>query len=232
MNKSMKIFFWLLVAVNVIFFAVMQSGVFQGAQPEPAQPALHPEKINLVDASKIAVDATQPAVVVSASAVAAPETLQAIETACYEWGEFSSAEIERASNALKALRLGDKLSQHEIEHTIGYWVYIPPLKDKAAINQKLAQLKARGVTEYFVVQEAGEWLNAISLGVFKTRDAAQSFLQGLNEKEVRTAQVGERASKTKTTVFLIRSLNAEKISKLNALQKDFPAETLKSVPCH
>ncbi len=236
MNKSMKIFFWLLVAANVIFFAVMKSGVFQGAQPEPAQPVLHPEKIILLNASKIVVEAPQAAsaVVASASAVAAPEPSQvkAIATACYEWGEFSSAELERANSALKALQLGDKLSQHEIEHTIGYWVYIPPLKDKVAISQKLAQLKARGVTEYFVVQEAGEWLNAISLGIFKTRDAAQSFLQGLNEKEVRTAQVGERASKTKTTVFLLNSLNAEKISKLNALQKDFPAETLKSVPCH
>ena len=140
--------------------------------------------------------------------------------------------MERVTSALNDLKLGDQLSRRELEHTIGYWVYVPPLKDKAAISQKLAQLKARGVTEHFVVQETGEWLNAISLGVFKTREAAQKFLQELIAKDVKTAQVGERAGKTKTTVFVINRLNAEKRSKLLVLQKDFPAEELKSVSCH
>ncbi len=130
------------------------------------------------------------------------------------------------------LQLGDKLSQREVTHATGFWVYIAPLKDRAAVNGKLAQLKARGVTDYFVVQDAGPWLNAISLGVFKTRESAQNFLDGLRSKDIRTAQLGEKLSKNRAVVFMINGLDAPMSDKLTALQKDFATIELKRVPCH
>jgi len=130
------------------------------------------------------------------------------------------------------LQLGDKLSQRQIERNIGYWVYIPPIKDKAAIAQKIAQLKARGVKEYFIVSEAGPWQNAISLGVFKTQEAAQKFLDDLRQvNDVNSAQTGERAAKLKTTVFLLNGVDAATGSKLNEMQKDFSGSGLKNVLC-
>ena len=236
MNKSLKIVFWLFVAVNVIFFSVMKSGVFDTSQSLPEQRALHAEKIILLSASQGGAGSAQSSVVAASSVAAevagAPLAVEAVASNCYEWGEFSGAELDRARQALSKLKLGNKLSQREIEHAIGFWVYIAPMKDKAGVAQKVEQLKARGVTEYFVVQEAGEWLNAISLGVFKTREAAQKFLEGLNEKDVRTAKIGERASKIKTTEFVINDLDAEKSSKLAVLQKEFQGAELKIVSCH
>jgi len=228
MNKNLKIVVAVLVAVNVIYFAVMKSGMFDAAQVLPAQRALHAEKITLLAASQPVTELAQSAVAPAASLQLAGSTGES----CYEWGNFSGAELERAKKALGKLQLGDALTQREIEQVIGFWVYMAPLKDKAAVNQKIAQLKTRGVTEYFVVQEAGEWQNAISLGIFKTREAAQAFLDGLNAKDVRTAQVGERSSKTKTTLFAIKGLDAEKSGKLTNLQKDYQGTELKSVSCH
>jgi len=123
------------------------------------------------------------------------------------------------------------LGRREVEYNIGYWVYVPPLKDKATVAQKIEQLKARGVEEYFVVQEAGIWLNAISLGVFKTREAAQNFVGQLRAKGVRSAQVGERSSRLKVTVFVLNGLDAATAEKLAAMQKDFPDSELKQVSC-
>ncbi len=238
MNKNMKILVGVLLAVNVIFFIAMKSGIFDGSQAMPEQRTLHPEKIILLNGSQSAAELAQ-SVSVAASSVSVAESVntdpvmvKADAKSCYEWGDFSGAELVRARKALNKLKLGSKLSQRDTEHAIGFWVYIAPLKDKAGVAQKIAQLKARGVTEYFVVQEAGEWLNAISLGMFKTREAAQNFLDGLNAKDVRTAQVGERASKTTTTQFVINDLDAEKSGKLAAVQKDFQGTELKSVSCH
>jgi len=238
----MRILFWILLLANVIFFAAMQWGglLTAGDQTARAQPALHAGKIRLLNtpysAPPAASSAPAPVAARADAPVAvsepSPSVTGANAAACLEWGDFSGADLTRASAVLSALQLGDKLSQHQIEHSIGYWVYIPPLKSKAAVALKIAQLKARGIEEYFVVADAGPWLNAISLGVFKTREAAQSFLDDLQQiKDVRTAQIGERASKLKMTVFVLNEPDAVTTAELTKKQKDFPGSTLKNVPC-
>lgn len=222
----MRTIFWILLLGNVVLFAAMQwSGALSGESEAPMQPGLHQDKVRLLDAppappAQSAPAATQP------TAASKPEA-----RACLEWGEFSGSDLERATAALGALQLGAHLGQREVEYSIGYWVYIPPLKDKAAVAQKVAQLKARGIEEYFVVQEAGVWLNAISLGVFKTREAAQNFVNDLRAKDVRSAQVGERGSRLKATVFVLSGPDADTAAKLAALHKDFPGSELKDAPC-
>jgi len=229
----MKIFVWILLLANVFFFAAMQQGwLLAGDEPARTQPPLHEEKIKLLREPATASPASAPDTAASAAA-AAPVPLAAnAEASCMEWGEFSGADLTRAASALSAFQLGDKLSQRQVEYSIGYWVYFPPQKDKAAINQKIAQLKARGIDEYFVVTEAGAWQNAISLGVFRTQEAAQHFLDELRStKDVRSAQVGERASKLKTTIFTLNGLDAATAAKLAEIQKDFAGSELKEVAC-
>lgn len=225
----MRTLFWILLLGNAIFFAAMQwgGGLVADDRSVQAQPALHEEKIRLSTAP--VTEPAEPSVVVAESAptVTKPDT-----PVCLEWADFSGADLTRATAALSALQLGDKLSQHQVEHAIGYWVYIPPLKNKAAVAQKIAQLKERGIDDYFVVPDAGPWLNAISLGVFKTQEAAQNFLDDLRQtKDIRTARVGERASKFKTTVFVLNGLDAATVGELTEMQKDFPGSILKNVSC-
>jgi hypothetical protein len=160
-----------------------------------------------------------------APAAAKPATL-----VCLEWGDFSGPDLARATAVLSALQLAGKLSRRQIEQDIGYWVYFPP-RSKAAVKRKIAEIKALGIKEYFVVQASGHWHNAISLGVFKTREAAQHFLHGMNAKGVHTAQVGERASKLRSTIFMLHGVDAGTVSKLTAMQNDFPGSTLNNVPC-
>ena len=238
----MRTFFWILLLVNAIFFAVMQWGgsLITDEQTVQVQPALHEEKISLLNTpqafpvSALPASATTAAETVSTSMPAeTPAPLAAKSgVSCMEWGEFSGTDLARATTALSALQLGDKLGQRQVEYAIGYWVYIPPAKDKAAVNQKIAQLKSRGINEYFIVSDAGPWLNAISLGVFKTQEAAQHFLEELRRaKDVRSARVGERASKLKMTIFMLNGLDAAAMSNLAEIQKDFAGSELKEVTC-
>ncbi|MBI1887735.1 MAG: SPOR domain-containing protein [Nitrosomonadales bacterium] len=225
----MRTLFWILLLGNIIFFAAMQwgGGLIAGERLMQTQPSLHEEKIRLLTAP-----VAEPAEAPVAAAESAPLATKPDTRVCLEWGDFSGADLTRVTAALSALQLGDKLSQYQVEHTIGYWVYIPPQKSKAAVARKIEQLKARGVEEYFIVADAGPWLNAISLGVFKTREAAQSFYDDLQKtRDIRTAQIGERASKFKTTVFVLNGPDAAAMAELTRMQQDFPGSTLKNVPC-
>lgn len=234
----MRTVFWILVLVNVVFFAVMKwGGALTGEPPLQAQSAVNENKVRLLGASQVA--AVQP---IQASSAPAPSSASVVTPPpspatkpeariCLEWGEFSGADFTRVKLALAGLKLGDRLGRREIEYSSGYWAYIPALKDKASVAQKIEQLKARGVEEYFVVQESGPFFNAISLGVFKTKEAAQKFVNDLHARDVGSAQVGERNSKLKTTIFVLNGLDATLSDKLIALYKDFPGSDQKEVPC-
>ncbi len=217
---------WLggLLLANGLLFAYLQWGgtSFNDANKLPALPALHAEKLLIVSAPQAA---TPIASAPSAEPPVAP-------LSCWEWSDFSGQDLKDASAALANLKLGNKLSQHPIEYNSGFWVYIPPLKDKAAVAQKVAQLKARGVEEYFVVQEPGEWLHAISLGVFRSEDKAQKYLASIKELGVHSATTGERASKLKATVFVFKQVDDALVEQLKVLQKEFASSELKSVACH
>jgi hypothetical protein len=174
--------------------------------------------------------ATPASVPVAAAPVVVPHVVSKTEK-CAEWGEFSGDDLQRAQQVLATLKLGDSLSQRSVEQNHGYWVYIPPMKKRSAVERKIAQLKERGVKDYFVVQEKGKWQNAISLGVFKTKEAAEKYLESLRSKDVRTAKLGERTSKLRFTIFMIKGLDSGTKDKLTALQKDFPDGELKVSAC-
>jgi hypothetical protein len=228
----MKRIFWLLLLLCLAFLAYMQwgGGVAGDGENLQAQPEINADKIRLLRES--APPVAQSAVAVAASA--APAIVQsAVATApvCMEWGEFEGDNLRRATAALALLQLGNSLSTVEVEHTIGYWVYMPPLKNKAEVDAKIAQLKELGVNDFFVIQDEGRWHNAISLGLFKTREAAQKFLQSVVGKGVKAAKVGARAGKLASTIFVLKDPDAAVTAKMAALQKDFPDSELKAAVC-
>jgi hypothetical protein len=234
----------LLLVVNIVFFAVMQWGtaLTQDVEAVAVQAPLNADKIRLVSdvvPASSAVSASS-AIISSNTVPFAPASILSSELAsvpktgkqCMEWGEFSGRGLVDAQAGLAALKLGDKLSQRIVEHVGGYWVFIPPLKTAADVQRKVAQLKKLGVEDHFVVQEEGAWLNTISLGVFRAEDAAQRFHESLREKGVRSAKVGERLSKLKFTVFVLKDADMANTEKVKALQKRFPDSELKSVDCN
>lgn len=224
----MKWLLWVLLLTNLIFFSYIQWGEsVLGAGKVPLnQPPLNAEKIKLLAASAVI-----PAPVALPSAVAPALHAQPTSAvACLEWGEFSGADLERSATALSLLNLGNKLTQRQVEYTSGYWAYIPPSKNRAEADRKVAVLKKRGV-DNFIVQEAGKWHNAISLGVFKTEEAAHKFLESVVAKGIKTALIGERKSKLKFTVFVLREMDASTSAKIKALQNEFPGSELKELPC-
>ena len=201
----MKWLFWLLLAVNLVFFAYMQWGKMLTVANTQLlhQPPLNADKIKLLAASPESLTTTMlPPVAQEVAAMPSAVTVvspipPASDTACLEWGEFSGGDLKRASSALALLKLGEQLSRRQVEYTSGYWAYIPPPKTRAEIDKKISQLKARGVVDYFIVQEPGKWRNAISLGVFKTKDPSTCgalLRAGEDGRPARSPAPGRRCS--------------------------------------
>ncbi len=236
----------LLLLANVILFSVMQWGreLTVDAEIPSVQTEFNPQMIQLLSGVPSAVAPAEPVVVTTAVGSAVTEIQPASilsqelkvvpkqHKQCAAWGEFSGKGLAQVQAELAALVPAESLMQTTVEHTSGYWVYIPPLKKKAEVQNKIEQLKKLGVEDYFVVLENGAWFNAISLGVFRTEKSAQRYLESLKVKGVRTAQVGERKSKLKFTQFSLKNLDAASADKIRLLQKEFPDSELKIENCN
>ena len=236
-----RVFFWLLLLLNLALFAYLNWGTSLTQENGNLQPPLNPGQIRVLGfspasiASGILPPSAPPAQQVASAplgATSASAAAAAQPSACIEWGEFSGADLARASDDLAGLKLGARLSQREVEHTIGYWVYIPPLKSHKDVNARIAQLKKRGITDFFVVQEKGKWRDAISLGIFKTRDIAGKFLDRLKSKGIKSAVMGERQTRLKFTVFVLNNPEADTLTRLTEWQKGFTGIEMKSVACN
>lgn len=161
----MKIFFILLLIVNLIFFFVIQSEPDEDVSID-AIPVLNPGKIKLLSS----------------------------HLHCLEWGGFVGTDLLQAEEAIAELELGDQLSQVVLEDVVLHWVYIPPFKTMLEAQEEVDKLKLLGV-ESFLVQKDSQWLNAISIAVLRDIHAAQKLLLELEDKGLTSAAIGERSLK-------------------------------------
>jgi hypothetical protein len=160
-----------------------------------------------------------------------PLVLPRPKRACLEWGPFGASEQKAAQSALEALKLGEHVSTHDVQVVAGYWVYIPPLKNKAEVERKIAELERLGVKDYYAVEGQGPMKNAISLGLFRTEEAATGYLEGLQQKGVRSARAGNREHRVTLTVFVVREPDIAATSKLAELRFQFPGSEVRAVDC-
>jgi sporulation related protein len=159
------------------------------------------------------------------AAARAPEPVKV--AACMELGAFNQAEAAKVEQALASLALGERLSQRRVEETAGFWVYLPPQPSRQGANRKIAELKKLGVGEFFIVQDDPEYRYAVSLGVFKSREAARSRLAELRGKGVRSARVGARETQVPKVFFAVRDVPGPEAARLNELRQSFPGAELK-----
>ena len=227
----MRALFLLLILANLAYFAysrVALEGAGSGNQVSQLQ--INPDRIKLLKAAGGALPETPPAAAKSIPP-AAPKPAPAVPAACLEWGIFAGPNVARAEGALAQLELPAGQVERVVTDAGGYWVHIPPLKTKAEVDRKARELRELGVTEFLVVQDAGQWRNAISLGIFRTDEAAQTFLARLKQQGVRSAIAARRENFLKQVAFHVREPDEATVAQVTALQQEFPGSEVKAVPC-
>ena len=227
----MRAFFLLLVLANLVFYTyatvALEGG---GAESRIPQLQVAAERIKLLKATQRA-PADKPQVPGKAIPPPPPQTATTAPAACLEWGNFAGPGVVKAEMALAQLQLAPEQVERAVIDAGGYWVYIPPLKTKTEVGRKVRELKDLGVTEFFVVQDAGQWRNAISLGIFRTDEAARSFLAGLRQRGVRSAIAARRENFLKQVAFYVREPSAATVARLTLIQQEFPGSEMRAGPC-
>lgn len=113
---------------------------------------------------------------------------------CIAWNGLSVKEADRLAGLLGDKFAAFKVARQAIPVEGGqWWVFIPPLANKADADKKAGELKRMGVAEYFVIQDAGPNRFAISLGVFSSQGGAEDRLAELKGLGVRSAKIGPRS---------------------------------------
>jgi hypothetical protein len=180
------------------------------------QQQVHPDKIKLLSPREVAQ--------------LGPAKIAALPDVCLEWGPFGDADRTRALADLEPLALGKLLTQRRIESSTAFWVYVPPLANKAAAETRAAVLRAAGVKDLFVV-DSGRDRFAISLGNFRTEEAANAYLAELAAKNVTTARVGQRQLTTVSTLLVIRDPREPVMARLREIAPSYPGSEAKLGSC-
>ena len=215
----LKFIFWTLVAINGALFDYGRGylGHFSDNEHEPQrmQNQLNADKLAVIPADK----ATAPVV-----AAAEPTEKKAETLACLEVGTFLIADARKFEIKLEPLQLGDRQSRHNLPGTeVSSWiVYIPPQGSKEGADKKAGELRALGVTNYFVMSDSPMMKWGISLGVFRTEGAAQNQLAALMKQGVRSARIAPRMSGSKQLAFQFRDVDADLKTKLDTIRAGFP----------
>ncbi len=203
---------FLLLLANLIFFTWTQ-GYFGGVGNDGREPGrlatqLAPDKIRLPGDGGAegagAMPAVPPPVMTSASAtfvaVPAPGALLAESrpeprphvSLCRAVGVLALDDAVRLKAALARIAPGIAATLKPVSEAQSYWVHIPPLSNRLAAERKSAELKKLGIAEYYVVQDEGPNRYAVSLGLFRSEQAANDFLGVLARKGVGSAKIQVR----------------------------------------
>lgn len=232
----MRIVFLLLVLANLAFFAWLQFlRTPMSAEARIQQVQMTPEKIRIVNApasaAPKAASTVAPALAPAQGPTAQPDAEQA-PAACLAWGAFiGPQDAGRADAAMAEAKLPPGQVRRVLSDADGHWVLIAPQKTQADIARTIENLKQIGVTDHMVVTEPPQWRNAISLGIFRTEDAARALLADLQKKGVADVTLARRERFFQLLVYLIREPDDALVARLATLRQRVPGSEVKAIAC-
>ena len=234
----LRFLFWLLLAANA-GLAAFQMGwlghwTLDTREPERLKQQHHVNLLKQVSASAASTPAADSADTDAAKTDAEGEKKAETKAdgktdakpeplACMEIGNFQQSDLAKVEEKLRTLGLGDRQTRVNISETATHMVYIPSQGSKEGADKKVGELKRIGVGDYFVIQDQSALKWGISLGVFKTEEAAKQHLAQLNNKGVRTARIMPRAVSSNRFAFQFRQVTADEQAKWDSIKASLPA---------
>lgn len=212
----MRTLFFLLLFANLTLFAYIRLDSVGSGEGIRLTQQVQPEKIRLLTPQQVAA--------------LGPDKTAALADVCAEWGPFNDAERSRALADLEGLALGRLLTQKTVDANTGYWVSISPFSSRAAAERRMAELRATGIKDLSVVENGAQRF-AISLGVFRSEDAASAHAADLVGRGVTAARAGARQQLLPLTALVVRDPPAPVIARLRELQTAYPGAEVRIGSC-
>lgn len=235
----LKFVFWALLALNAALFAYAQGylGKVEDGEREPQRlkNQLATERVVMLTAAQARAAAEVAAAPAAAQAPPAepapPVPAPAVETiACTQAGPFSPGDVRRFESRIARLDLGARVARTSVpfQEVTSHLVYLPPSGGKEGADRRVAELKERGVQNFFVMQGESPLKWAVSLGVFKTETAAQSLAAALAKQGVRGVRVLPRGPQGTRAAWQFRALTPDERARVAGIADDFAGVQLRA----
>jgi SPOR domain len=212
----MRTLVFLLLLANITLFGYIKLDSVGSGEGVRLSQQVQPDKVKLLTPQQVAA--------------LGPAKVAALADVCVEWGPLSESDRVRAQAVVEPLDLGKLMTQKKVEVVANYWLFLPPLASKPAADRRADELKTQGVKEASVIDTGPQRLS-ISLGAFRTEDAAQTRLDALLKQGVKNAKLGQRVQAVQQTALVIRDPPAPAVVRLKELQSGFPGTDVKIGPC-
>jgi len=234
----LKFVFWALLGANGVLLAYGQGLLGQPAdaarEPARLKNQLAPERMQQLtptqarQAAAASVAPAPPAEVAAPVPEPAPAPVPVPVArdlvACVQAGPFSTADARRFEARIARLGLAPRQSRIEIpfQEVTSRLVYLPPNGGREGAQRRIAELKERGVTNFFVMQNDTSPLRyAISLGVFKSDGAAQKLVADLQRQGVRGVRILPRGPQVTRAGYQYRQIDAAERDRLTGIADDY-----------
>ena len=234
----MRSIFLALLLGNLIFFAIQQDLfgdlVHERHEPERLLQQIEPMRLKLIRRGADSAPRKSTPAATTNAAIAPPATLATTSgtSTCVELGGaagLTAAEQKRVETLLVGLSLAPaRVTTRKSDDNGGYVVYLPPFKSKADADRAATELRRIGVEDFFVIQDATPLKFGISLGVFKSEDAAKALLTALTQRGVKNARIGPRPQTSPQRTWLqISDVDADLNARIGDIRLQVPAAELR-----
>lgn len=149
--------------------------------------------------------------------------------ACLEWGPLAAAELARAREELTKLNV-EKTSVRDAPGMTVWWVHLPPARSREDAERRVRELEELGVRDARVVNDDG-WRNAVSLGIFRSEEAATAYQVRLREIKARNTAIVQRSDLVKFSIIAIAGPTPESAARIVAIAAGFAGSEVKAAAC-
>lgn len=143
-------------------------------------------------------------------------------TFCFDVGPLTAAEAENLRLNLSKSEPEFKLEATEYADGASYMVVTPPATSAREAQRREQALRNFGIRETYVIPE-GELRNAVSIGVFKTKDAADGLVASLGTRGVANLQIVSRPNPTKAGLR-VDGVTQPKLDRARELLRQMPVQ--------
>jgi hypothetical protein len=156
-----------------------------------------------------------------------PQAPAPVVTSCSEVGSFDIAEAARFAKRIAVLGLSEAVTRRTVVEPARMMVYMPPQGSKEGAEKKAGELRRLGINDFFIMPD-GDYQWGISLGVFRSEEAARAHLTQMGKRGVVTARLGPFSAGTSRIAFQFRGLDAAATKALVKIRADFAKQEMQA----
>lgn len=188
--KTLRPFFYLLLAANIML-ATLSALPLLGFQLPWAPTGEADRLTRQLSPGSIQLIAPTPVKESIGSATEIPPETNPNAISCIALRNLNLEATQKISE--QAARQGDGLAVRLIGVSpTSYWVNIPPGGGKDGATKRAEVLAKAGVEDYIIVRDSGPTQFSISLGLFRSEEAANRLIEQLKKKNIKSARVTVR----------------------------------------